>query len=191
MSALAAPTVREMLDACRAAADSDIAGLRRKGSTPRLYSILADCLRACEECLSRPGAETELRELVKQQPREGNRRYVERGSDVYVLVTRYVFVSEANRTNANRYAHTLREAAKRGLTSDVLADHLCEAGGINALYLARPLDRDTVETKALRLDRAITVHKDEPFTLRLRRLPDNTYEVLDIIARAARAGKEG
>jgi hypothetical protein len=51
-------------------------------------------------------------------------------------------------------------------------------GGINALYLRRPLSRTTVLTKCLRLLEQIDVPKSGQFTLTLERMPENAYRVV-------------
>ncbi|MGL4396602.1 MAG: hypothetical protein ACRCS9_08700 [Hyphomicrobium sp.] len=139
-------------------------------------------MKLAERCAAKTAFE-EIRGLVVQQPNDGKRRYVERGSDEYILVCRFVFdglkTAAADRSNASRYAHCLRQAAKKGLKSAELAKHLSENGGVNALFLRRPLEATTVTTKSLSLTKAITVTKGETFTLELRRRKDNFYDVLN------------
>lgn len=154
----------------------------KRHSSLELYELLAGCMALAERCRN-DDANAELRRLVAQQPRTGNRRYVERQSDEYSLVCRFVFSdlrsAKAERSNASRYAHALRQAAISGLTSATLVAKLATDGGINNLFLRRPLSAANVTTRSLQLDRPITVEKGRPFCLTLRRTTDNRYEVLD------------
>ncbi|WP_147707818.1 hypothetical protein [Microvirga massiliensis] len=138
-------------------------------------------MRLAERCRD-PSEFAELQRLFLDQPRSGNRRYIENGSDEFTLVCRFVFAdlrSGTERSNASRYAHCLREAAKRQIGSATLVEFLKEEGGINALFLGRPLSRQTVTTKTLRLTEPITVGKGVKFTVTLIRNPDNTYSVIE------------
>ncbi len=152
----------------------------KKHADIHLYHVLKDCLEICEVCLRDRAEEAALDRLLAGLPtRPGkNRCYVEKGSDIYQKVCRYMFHAEEHPANTNRYAITLREAAARQIGSATLVQALKTGGGINALYLQRPLERDVVSTKCLRLDRQITHRKSERFTLVLKRRPDNSYEVL-------------
>lgn len=147
-----------------------------------LYSMLGECMDLALRCRREPGAAALLRlKFAEQDLRGRNRRYVERGSDEFTLVCRYVFPTgsrAAERANASRYAHTLRQADQRGIEPTGLAAWLGQNGGVNALFLARPLDRNTVRTKTLYLDRQIEIGKDATFTLTLRRRVDNCFEVV-------------
>lgn len=172
-------TITEQAFELRASAEAGPVGKRK--SSFELYAILGQCMALAERC--KTGDEfDEMRRLVAQQPTANSRRYVEKGSDHYTLVCRFVFANlkspGAEGSNASRYAHCMRQANKAGIKPEALADHLRTKGGINALFLRRPLEAATVTTKCLALATVITVIKGEPFTLRLRRLPDNTYEVL-------------
>lgn len=157
---------------CRAEA-AQISDRHKGGTLPALYRVLAGCLELCERCAD-PAERDELERLVLDQPHSGNRRYVERGSDVYVLVCRYVFHADT-RANASRYSHCLRQAGKLGIESRDLPGHLTEQGGLNALYMRRPVERTTTDTKTLRLTESITCPKTGRFTVTLERMPDNTY----------------
>jgi hypothetical protein len=46
--------------------------------------------------------------------------------------------------------------------------------------MTRPLDRTDIQTKTLYLDRTITVSKHHSFTLTLKRMDDNRFEVVEI-----------
>jgi alkanesulfonate monooxygenase SsuD/methylene tetrahydromethanopterin reductase-like flavin-dependent oxidoreductase (luciferase family) len=142
-----------------------------------LYKVLAECKQLCERCETSPQDKAEVDRMFAEQPKAGNRRYVEKGSDVYVLICRFVF-AETDRTNAMRYAAALREAAKMDIPGARLSDWMKTNGGINALYFRRPLDAREVKTKALRLDQQITISRDKPFVLTLQWQPDNTFTVI-------------
>ena len=147
-----------------------------------LYAMLAETLAVCER-VEAEGLEDALREDIAQRDRDGrNRTYVERNSDVYVLVGRFVFEPELNRAASWRYSATLREAAKAGLRSGELADWLRENGGINALFRARPVAARTARTKTLHLNAQVEVPKGRPFQIRLQRDKKGFFDVLEISA---------
>lgn len=150
----------------------------QKQASLALYGVMAKCMELCERAERDETEREEIYRLFADQPKQGNRRYVERGSDTYVLVCRFVF-TETDRTNAMRYASALREAAKLQLNSKTIAEWLKTEGGINALYFRRPLDARCVKTKALRLAEQIEFSRDEPFTLTLSWQDDNTFAVVD------------
>ena len=153
----------------------------KRHSSFELYDLLAGCMALADRC-KQPDEYNEIKRLVMQQPSKGNRRYIEKGSDEYILVCRFVFgnlrSAGAERSNASRYAHCLREAAKQGVTSKTLAKTLSDNGGINALFLSRPLEATTFTTRCLNLAAPITIAKDEVFSLTLRRMADNRYDVI-------------
>lgn len=151
----------------------------QKQASLALYDVLAPCLELCERCERDANEQAELERLFADQPRQGNRRYVEKASDIYVLVCRFVF-TETDRTNAMRYACALREAGRRQIGSTDLADWLRSNGGVNALYFSRPLDTRVVGSKTLHLHSRISFSRDEPFTLTLRWRTDNRFDVLAI-----------
>ncbi len=151
----------------------------QKAVSVALYGVLASCMNLCERCDHEPAEREELERLFKEQPRPGKRRYVEKNSDIYVLVCRFVF-TETDRTNAMRYASALREASKLQVASGELRDYLKDNGGINALYFKRPLDARSVKTKCLRLASQIEFSRDEPFTLKLTWRDDNTFDAVPI-----------
>jgi hypothetical protein len=148
----------------------------KKGAALHLYQILADCKRLCERCERHAEDFDEVKRLFAQQPKTGNRRFVEKGSDIYVFICRFVF-TDTDRTNAMRYAAALRVAAEMQISGDRLAEHMKENGGVNALYFRRPLDERNVETKCLRLAQQITFSRDEPITLQLTWRTDNAFDV--------------
>lgn len=151
----------------------------QKQASLSLYGVMASCLELCERCRWNPDEQAELERLFAEQPKTGNRRYVEKGSDIYVLVCRFVF-TETDRTNAMRYASALREATKLQLTSGSLFEHLQNNGGINSLYFRRPLDARRVKTKTLQLAHQIEFSRDEPLRLTLRWRSDNRFEVVEV-----------
>lgn len=172
--------VEAMLNTARANAalvvDRHVNPNQKKASLA-LYDVLAECKRLCERCDHNAEDFEEVKRLFAEQPKSGNRRYVEKGSDIYVFVCRFVF-TETDRTNAMRYASALREAEKLQISGANLASYLKNKGGVNGLYFRRPLDERSQKTKCLRLSSQITYSRDEEFTLRLRWLNDNTFEVL-------------
>ena len=168
-------------EAFRVRAIAEAGPIGKRHSSFELYGLLAECMKLTERCIANPDDEKKIRGLVVQRPR-GNRTYVEKGSDAYILVCRFVFSNlrsaKTERSNASRYAMALREASKHGLTSKTLAAHLSKNGGVNALFLRRPLERGDVITKCLVLVDTIRVKKGCPFTIKLQRTDDNRYAVL-------------
>lgn len=178
--------VLEILDGIKRAG-AVVVGRHKKHADIGLYQTLAACLEIAEVCLADPAELAVLNGKIRDLARTSNRRlYVEKASDVYQRVCRYVFNGEEHTANTNRYAISLREAHTAGVRSKQLAQTLLNYGGINKFYLGRKSEIKSVTAKALRLDRPITHRKDEELALRLRRLPDNTYEVLE--ARTLYAG---
>lgn len=170
------PSVTSLaMDARQAAAE--VVVRHKKHASFRLYAVLAPCLEICERCQANPADLAEIEALFRQQSHEGNRRYVERGSDIFVLVCRFVF-SGTNRTNAIRYSQCLREAVKLGVAANDLEAWLRANGGVNALYFRRPLASETSSARTLRLARSITFPRDKPFTLTLQWGTDNAFRVL-------------
>lgn len=159
-----------------------IAGpIGKRHSSFALYALLADCMALAERCRGKEEYEALRMAIVMQgdNNRDRNRRYVYRNSDEYTLVCRYVFsergpVSERN--NASRYAHCLREAAKRQINSAGLEAHLRNDGGVNALFKARPLEARACTLKTLYLANAITVPKHGRFLVEMSRLPNGSFE---------------
>lgn len=175
----AAPKLADLVQqACREA-DAATSQHARNGRQA-LYDALGTCAVICRVCSFEAEAYEELRTLIAAQPRgDQNRRYVERGSDVYTRVCRYVFVN-TNHTNVCRYAHTLREAEKVQIKPQDLSGWLNTNGGVNALYYRRPLHEAEVATKVLRLTRKIVFPRNETFTLTLRWTQENTFEPLQV-----------
>jgi hypothetical protein len=116
-------------------------------------------------------------------------QYVERGSDAYQRVCRYIFWGEEHTANINRYAIALREAGKQGVRSGELLKRL-RSGGVNQFYLKRPLHSETISTRCIRLERQITHEKSATITLVLKRNDDNSYAVLSSSFAPAQRGGE-
>ena len=170
-------------EAMRLRAIAHAGPIGKRHSSFELYDLLAKCYALANRC-KKPEAFEELSRLLREQPCEGKGRWVLKTSDEFLLVCRYVFPRKGHGrgelTNASRYAHCLRQAEKRNIPPHELASWLRENGGVNALFLRRPLIRKTVKTKTLYLAEQIEVWKNKPFTLTLKRLPDNRYEVLEV-----------
>lgn len=172
-----AKTIIELAIQTRNSANS-VTIRHKKKSSFELYAVLADCMEICERCLLNPEQRGELEQLFHAQDKGSQkRRYVEKSSDIYQLVCRFVFAA-TDRNNCNRYAHALREAEKLQLNSSRLEKWLAINGGVNALYFRRPLVSNSVYTRALRLNQSILIDRHKEFTLTLRWRNDNTFDVL-------------
>jgi hypothetical protein len=166
--------VIDIIEAARA-----LMPIRRRGANSDLYTALVLALKASELCIADIEQDVALGKAVAELPKGGkNRQYVERGSDSYQRVCRYIFFGEEHTANINRYAIALREAGKQGVISSELLSRL-QKGGVNQFYLKRPLRSDSISTRCIRLNRQITHLKAAQVTLVLRRLDDNSYEVLE------------
>lgn len=164
--------------------------IRRKDG--KLYALLAECLSICEEVI-RDGMFEELRQMTRvsvdeRRPRgevtraESNngkgRRYVEAGSDAYILVARYVLAGVDGRNSHYRYAHTLREAGKRGIAGADLAQWLTENGGVNALYRPTTMKSPLNQTRQLYLNQRIKFPREGAFTITLRHDGKGFFDVV-------------
>jgi hypothetical protein len=169
----------ERLEQVRHHADTGGLPVRRKDAA--LYALLAECLSICE-WVRQEKQEDQLRQHLLARLRAGKitgrARYVERASDVYTVVCRYALGEWDTRTNYTRYAVALREAAKRQVTGERLADYLREAGGIMALFNGRPNPERWLTSRTLHLNQSVTVPKDAIFTLTLRRDGNGFFNVL-------------
>lgn len=173
--------LRTMLDAAKHTALNGGLPVRRKDGT--LYRLLAECLAICE-VVARHGREDELRKLITVSVDERNpatwgkgragsnngkgRRYAERGSDAFILVCRYVLPSTETTAARSRYSRALREASKRGITSDALPSWLSDHGGVNTLFRARKVIASDIRTRTLHLNSTVTCPKGGPFMLTLQ-----------------------
>jgi hypothetical protein len=161
--------IQSMLEATRLLALNGGLPIRRKDGT--LYALLAKCLAICEK-VQRERREDDLREAVRvrvnirgQNNKGKGRRYAENGSDAFVLVCRYVLSGDAR--NSYRYAVTLREASKRQISSDDLQEWLTENGGVQAIFLTRPLEAKSARCKIFHLTESIEYPKAGEFTITL------------------------
>lgn len=154
----------------------------KRHADQQLYRVLADCMAIAEICLKDVNEYEVLNGLIKKLPVvEGQtRQYVEKSSDIYQRVCRFMFHGEEHTANTNRYAHCLREAAKQGVKSGKLIDELSN-GGINKFYHARPSQSTReriVRTKCLRLNKQIEHYKSDKLVLTLKRNAEGFYDVL-------------
>lgn len=183
-------TLLERLDAAKEHAFNGGIPIRRKDG--QLYALLAECLTICEE-VEREGMFEELRQIAvthvdERRPRgevtraESNngkgRRYVEKGSDCYILVARYVLAGVDTRNSTYRYAVTMREAAKRQISGADLADWLAKNGGVNALYAPAAYLKDSHRTKTLHLTESVEFPRVGEFTLTLRHNGKGFFDVV-------------
>lgn len=161
---------------------SMVVGRHKQNATEELYRVLSDCLQIAEICQEDADELLVLNSLIKDLPLlpGKNRNYVEKSSDIYQRVCRFMFHGEEHTANTNRYAHCLREAAQRGISSNALLWKL-RNGGVNQFFLMRSGARanKVVTTKCLHLNEAITHGKNVEFMLRLRREDNNVYTVLE------------
>lgn len=175
-------TVAEEAVRLRGIADAGPIGKRH--SSFELYALLAGCMALAERCRDPEEYETLRMAVAMRGGNGGPRRYVERNSDAYTLVCRFVFDDHdkgvrksTDRSSSSRYAHTLREADRLGFDSRSIYDQLRHHGGVNALFLLRPLEARTCTLKTLYLAKAITVPKHGEFTLTLSRNSDGSFAV--------------
>lgn len=174
-------SIAERIERLRQEAHAGPIGKRH--SSFRLYEVLADCMDIALRCRRDPADRAELDRLVREQPKRGKGRWTLRSSDEFIAVCRYVFPNgsrSAERSNSSRYAHCLRQAAERQIAPADLVHFLKTEGGLNVLYLARPLTRTTVSAKTIRFDRAVELPKDGEFTLTLKRQADGSFEVIEV-----------
>lgn len=181
----AAQMTSEFLEHLHALKQKAYAGpIGKRQSSFELYGILSECYALALQSRRNETEGEALRLLVRNEKCDGKGRWTLRASDEFILVCRYVFprrgAGKGELSNASRYAAALREAFKRQMAPTDFATFLKDRGGINALYLSRPLERGDVQTKTLYLDRQITASKDAAFSLTLRRMSDNRFEVLRV-----------
>lgn len=169
-------TITELVQAVRHEAD-EVTSRHKKLASFRLYAVLSNVMEVCERALRDPAEKQELDTLVREQPHDGNRRFVEKGSDVYTLVCRYVFHGSPNRANLYRYAEALRQAALIQLNSAGLAAWMKENGGVNALYFRREVVKKPARLRILRLLEPIEFPRDRPSTLTLEWTDLNAFKV--------------
>ena len=155
------------LEALRAEAQAEGLPVRRTDS--RLYGLLARVYGAALQ-IQTDGNVADLRARAGnlKSPKPGaSRSYLERGSDVFILASRYVLTGVDNRNSVYRYAAAMRGAAKRQICATDLPNWLVENGGLRELL--KPLDDAAQRSgRQLTLDRAITWRAGEVVTLTLR-----------------------
>jgi hypothetical protein len=186
----ASSTLLTRLDQAREHALNGGVPIRRKDG--KLYQLLAECLGICEEVNS-AGMFEELRQLAvvrvnERQPRgtvtraESNngrgRKWVEKGSDAFILVARYVLAGIDGRNSHYRYAVTMREAAKRQIAAADLVQWLGENGGVNALYRPTTMKNAANQTRQLYLNQRITFPREGEFTITLRHDGKGFFDVV-------------
>jgi hypothetical protein len=158
-----------------------IVPIKKRGANLHLYRALVATMQICEICQSDEKELVVLNlRLNELSPLPGhNRIYVEKKSDLYQRVSRFVFYGDEHTANINRYAIAVRRAHQQGIKSDMFFDDL-NKGGVNKYFITRPLSNHFISTKCIRLDSPITHEKQKEITLRLVRLPENVYKVLSI-----------
>lgn len=177
-------------------------GLPARRKDGALYDFLSECLGICEY-VSANNQEPELREIfrisvdVKNPELWGKglgraignqgkgRRYAEAGSDVFVLVMRYVMGGETEsniRVGRSRYAFALREAFKRKILAAQLKQWLIDNGGVNTLYKGRPQTAETRKTSSLTLNTPIVAPTNADFTVTLRMDHRGFFNVIAVSA---------
>lgn len=163
-------SIASLLEAARVKALNGGLPIRRKDGS--LYALLAGCMFICEK-VQREQLEPELHEAVRVRVDirgENNagkgRRFAFKDADAFTLVCRYV-LSADNRQSAYRYATTLREASKRQISSGELTSWLTKNGGVQALFLTRPVDARSAKTKILHLTESIEYPKNGEFVVTL------------------------
>lgn len=167
-------------DDLRAAASN----LGKRASSFALYDILGGCMQLAERLNSDDQARETMLMRFRLQNTGGNRRFIMARTDSYMLVCRYVFHDEDDKGKRNaawRYGVALSVAAQMGVSGKDMAQTLKDRGGINTFFQRRKQPRELVRAKTLRLTRQIEIPSNKPFTLTLRRLPDNIFEV-DVVS---------
>lgn len=160
----------------------------KRYSSFELYDLLAKCSALASRCAA-GDANRELRALVAAGHARGrNRVYAERGSDEFSLVCRYVFgdlrsaSASAERSNASRYAAALRQARRIGVTAEALAKYLKERGGVNSLFLARPVSARSVRTRLLYLTDSVEIPKTGRVKITIERAANGRFSVVALEA---------
>lgn len=155
----------------------------KRRSDAQLYGLLADCMRLVQTC-EREGLLDQLKaEVIRRNKAAGAKRaYFEASADASLVVGRFMFSDGVGRRTdaAWRYTATIREAAKRQIAPDDLAQWLNDNGGINALFKARDVDRRDRETSTLHLTRKVTMSKTKPITLTLQDNGAGFYDVIKV-----------
>ena len=154
--------------------------LGKRQSSFALYKVLQECMILAERIAAEPVERDALHTEFIGQSTGGNRRFIEKSSDENMLVCRYVFHDEDDKGKRNaawRYGVSLKTAKDMGYTSNSIYEVLSTKGGINTFFQRRKQPNPLVRAKVLRLTKQIEIPSDKTFTLTLRRLPDNAFEV--------------
>lgn len=168
--------ILKQADAIRALAE----GKFKRGSDIKLYRVLVECMALCERCRDASDIEEIRTAFAMRGVAEGqNRTYIEKQSDVYQVVCRYVFHGGPSHANMCRYAIALRQAASRQITSETLMEQLVKNGGVNALFLRRAVDKPDIETKCLRLTSRVRAPKHGAFCVWLKYNHEGAFDVVE------------
>jgi hypothetical protein len=174
--------VSQRIEALRSRSETGPIG--QQTSRDDLYKLLGDCAVLARDCDRNPEDRQALVELIQPVRNTGRSRagQVNSTSTNSQLVCRLVFSRSAsprlNTANASRYGKALEEAARRGIDPIHVGGWLKQNGGVNALFLARPLEAREVRTKSLLLTEAQTIPKHGVVTLALKRTEDGRYDVV-------------
>jgi hypothetical protein len=152
--------------------------MSKRRSDRELYKLIADTMSICER-VSALGLEEELRKDIRSRSTPETRSYVEKSSDVFLLVGRSVFEPELNRGTSWRYTSAMREANKRSINSREIFDWLLSNGGINTLFKGRGVLAKAVSTKTLNLNNKISVSKTSAITITIRMDHRGFFDVID------------
>ena len=143
-----------------------------------LHAVLAHTLAIVERVILAPALEADLRAEISQRSEPGRRVYVERASDAFAVVTRYVF-SCSTRANISRYTLALRAAYSRQIRAPELPAYLADHGGVNGLWLERAETSERVRISVLRLETFISVPRRGAFSLTIERTSGGTFSILE------------
>jgi hypothetical protein len=176
------PVVQEIM---RLKAEAEAGPIGKKRSSFELYALLADCHGLAVQIHHNSEDRQALIDLLRPADYSAKNRkgQVNKNSSAFQLVCRFVFQHKgvshaADRSNASRYGKALEEAWKRGIGPTQIERHLRKHGGINSLFLVRPLGRRDVRSKNIYLETATTLPKEGEVTLVLRRNPNGSFTVV-------------
>lgn len=184
MNAVAKTDLLDMLDKARQLAIAGGLPARRKDAA--LYALLGQCAAVCA-AVQAENREDELREIFRvsvnvrgKDNRGSGRRYAEAGSDVFILVARYVMSDTETTAGRSRYASALREAARRHIAPDELPAWLAENGGVNTLFRGRKTVSSDVTVRTLHLNSAATLPRRGRATLTLEMDHRGFFNVIEV-----------
>ena len=167
-------TFKDRLDDLRTRAQRG--GLPMRRTDAALYAVLSEIKAICED-ITAAKAEDDLRAVYAAKA-TNRRKYLETGSDVHVIACRYVLEDDDTRNSVYRYAIALREAAKRQIGAQDLAEWLRASGGVNALYKARETAFRVRTTKTLHLTSPVEVVPGVALALTVMRRPDGFFDLV-------------